>query len=81
MRTEDPPPLNTPPAPPGNAADAPYVAFTSGSTGKPKAIVIEHQSFCANALAQNKVQDLNRHSRAFQFASYGFDSRADEDSG
>jgi brevianamide F synthase len=72
--TDHLPPPNTPPTPPGNAADAAYVAFTSGSTGKPKAIVIEHQSFCANALAQNKVQGLNRHSRAFQFASYGFDS-------
>ncbi|KAL3449105.1 putative nonribosomal peptide synthase [Aspergillus insuetus] len=67
-------PLNTTPTPQGNAADAAYVAFTSGSTGKPKAIIVEHQSFCANALAQNKVQKLNRHSRAFQFASYGFDS-------
>ncbi|KAL4802214.1 putative nonribosomal peptide synthase [Aspergillus unguis] len=54
--------------------NAAYISFTSGSTGKPKAIVIEHQSFCANALAQNKHQNLNRHTRAFQFASYGFDS-------
>ncbi|PYI31612.1 putative nonribosomal peptide synthase [Aspergillus indologenus CBS 114.80] len=69
------PPLNRPPTPPENAADAAaYIAFTSGSTGKPKAIVIEHQSFCANALAQNEVQNLTRYSRAFQFASYGFDS-------
>ncbi|KAL5359466.1 putative nonribosomal peptide synthase [Aspergillus floccosus] len=56
---------------PTNAA---YVAFTSGSTGKPKGIVIEHQSFCANALAQNAMQNLNQKTRAFQFASYGFDS-------
>ncbi|RAK75433.1 putative nonribosomal peptide synthase [Aspergillus fijiensis CBS 313.89] len=69
------PPLNRPPTPPESAADAAaYIAFTSGSTGKPKAIVIEHQSFCANALAQNEAQNLNRQSRAFQFASYGFDS-------
>ncbi|KAJ5128198.1 acetyl-CoA synthetase-like protein [Penicillium atrosanguineum] len=56
---------------PSNAA---YIAFTSGSTGKPKGIVIEHKSFCANALAQNAIQGLNTHTRAFQFASYGFDS-------
>ncbi|KAJ5437268.1 nonribosomal peptide synthase [Penicillium cf. griseofulvum] len=57
-----------------NPTNAAYIAFTSGSTGKPKGIVIEHQSFCANALAQNQAQNINRHTRAFQFASYGFDS-------
>ncbi|KAJ5365909.1 AMP-dependent synthetase/ligase [Penicillium concentricum] len=56
---------------PSNAA---YVAFTSGSTGKPKGIVIEHQCFVANTLAQNAVQNINIQTRAFQFASYGFDS-------
>ncbi|CAG7947155.1 unnamed protein product [Penicillium nalgiovense] len=56
---------------PSNAA---YVAFTSGSTGKPKGIVIEHQCFVANTLAQNVVQNINSQTRAFQFASYGFDS-------
>lgn len=67
-----PPESNLKPfAKPSNAA---YVAFTSGSTGKPKGIVIEHQSFCANALAQNAVQNLNQQTRAFQFASHGFDS-------
>ncbi|KUM66410.1 hypothetical protein ACN42_g629 [Penicillium freii] len=59
---------------PANAENAAYVAFTSGSMGKPKAIVIEHGSFCANASAQNEAQNLNRRSRAFQFASYAFDS-------
>ncbi|KAJ5442977.1 AMP-dependent synthetase/ligase [Penicillium cf. griseofulvum] len=57
-----------------NPSHAAYVAFTSGSTGKPKGIVIEHQCFVANTLAQNAVQNINRQTRAFQFASYGFDS-------
>jgi brevianamide F synthase len=57
-----------------NPSNAAYVAFTSGSTGKPKGIVIEHQCFVANTLAQNAVQKINRQTRAFQFASYGFDS-------
>ncbi|KAJ5517741.1 hypothetical protein N7453_000163 [Penicillium expansum] len=56
---------------PSNAA---YVAFTSGSTGKPKGIVIEHQCFVANTLAQSAVQNIDSQTRAFQFASYGFDS-------
>ncbi|KAJ5575485.1 acetyl-CoA synthetase-like protein [Penicillium sp. DV-2018c] len=61
----------TPLVSPSNAA---YVAFTSGSTGKPKGIVIEHRSFCANALSHTAVQNLNTRTRAFQFAAYAFDS-------
>ncbi|RAH47819.1 acetyl-CoA synthetase-like protein [Aspergillus brunneoviolaceus CBS 621.78] len=57
-----------------NPSNAAYIAFTSGSTGKPKGIVIEHRSFCANALAQNAVQNLNSQTRAFQFAAHAFDS-------
>ncbi|RAH77172.1 hypothetical protein BO86DRAFT_441274 [Aspergillus japonicus CBS 114.51] len=55
---------------PGNAA---YVAFTSGSTGKPKGIVIEHGSFCTNAMVSSEAQNLNASSRVLQFASYAFD--------
>ncbi|KAK2749779.1 NRPS [Onygenales sp. PD_40] len=50
-----------------------YVVYTSGSTGKPKGIVIEHGSFCFNALATSKAQNLNDSSRVLQFASYAFD--------
>jgi amino acid adenylation domain-containing protein/non-ribosomal peptide synthase protein (TIGR01720 family) len=50
-----------------------YIAYTSGSTGRPKGIVIEHGSFCTNALASSRAQNLNRGSRVLQFASYGFD--------
>jgi brevianamide F synthase len=74
LRAEGIPPLDAAGTQPADAENAAYIAFTSGSTGKPKTIVIEHQSFCANALAHNEVQNLNRHVRAFQFASYGFDS-------
>ncbi|PYH85599.1 amino acid adenylation domain-containing protein [Aspergillus uvarum CBS 121591] len=55
---------------PGNAA---YVAFTSGSTGKPKGIVVEHGSFCTNAMVSSEAQNLNASSRVLQFASYAFD--------
>ncbi|KAK2798994.1 NRPS [Emmonsiellopsis sp. PD_5] len=53
--------------------NAAYVVYTSGSTGKPKGIVIEHGSFCFNALATSKAQNLNNSSRVLQFASYAFD--------
>ncbi|RAH65475.1 amino acid adenylation domain-containing protein [Aspergillus aculeatinus CBS 121060] len=55
---------------PGNAA---YVAFTSGSTGKPKGVVVEHGSFCTNAMVSSEAQNLNGSSRVLQFASYAFD--------
>ncbi|KAJ6048184.1 amino acid adenylation domain-containing protein [Penicillium canescens] len=55
---------------PRNAA---YVAYTSGSTGKPKGVIIEHTSFCSNAMVSSEAQNLNRSSRVLQFASYAFD--------
>ncbi|EPS26135.1 hypothetical protein PDE_01071 [Penicillium oxalicum 114-2] len=61
-------------APVVKSSNAAYIAFTSGSTGKPKGIVIEHRSFCANALSQNAAQDLCPGVRAFQFAAHAFDS-------
>ncbi|GLI81820.1 NRPS [Penicillium ochrochloron] len=57
-------------AQPRNAA---YVAYTSGSTGKPKGVIIEHASFCTNAMVSSEAQNLNGCSRVLQFASYAFD--------
>lgn len=51
-----------------------YVVFTSGSTGRPKGVVIEHRSMYASAMAHIQILGLNRHSRVFQFSSYGFDA-------
>ncbi|GIJ83208.1 nonribosomal peptide synthase [Aspergillus pseudoviridinutans] len=58
---------------PGKPNSMLYVAFTSGSTGTPKGVVIEHQSFCASALALNDTTQVTRHSRLLQFAGYSFD--------
>ncbi|KKZ67664.1 hypothetical protein EMCG_06724 [[Emmonsia] crescens] len=53
--------------------DPAYVVYTSGSTGTPKGIVVEHASFCFNAIASSKAQNLDSSSRVLQFASYAFD--------
>ncbi|PGH02491.1 hypothetical protein GX51_04659 [Blastomyces parvus] len=53
--------------------DPAYVVYTSGSTGTPKGIVVEHASFCSNAIASSKAQNLDSSSRVLQFASYAFD--------
>ncbi|EER42105.1 d-lysergyl-peptide-synthetase [Histoplasma capsulatum H143] len=53
--------------------DPAYVVYTSGSTGTPKGVVIEHASFCSNAVASSKAQNLDSSSRVLQFASYAFD--------
>ncbi|KAE8153506.1 hypothetical protein BDV25DRAFT_136797 [Aspergillus avenaceus] len=50
-----------------------YIVYTSGSTGTPKGIIIEHRSFCTNAIASSRPQNINESSRVLQFASYAFD--------
>ncbi|PLB52030.1 acetyl-CoA synthetase-like protein [Aspergillus steynii IBT 23096] len=65
--TVSPPMVSTSPC---NAA---YISFTSGSTGRPKGVVIEHRSFCTNALATSQAHRLDGRSRVLQYASFAFD--------
>ncbi|KAM5431379.1 NRPS cluster protein [Microsporum canis] len=53
--------------------DIAYIAYTSGSTGIPKGIMIEHASFCLNAISSSNAHNLDHTSRVLQFASYAFD--------
>ncbi|PKX89086.1 nonribosomal peptide synthase [Aspergillus novofumigatus IBT 16806] len=69
MDWESSPPLRTAISP-SNAA---YVSYTSGSMGKPKGVIIEHGSFCTNALTTSKVHNLSSSSRVLQYASFAFD--------
>lgn len=54
--------------------NAAYVIFTSGSTGTPKGAVIEHRCISSSTVAHGSKVNLNRQSRALQFASYAFDA-------
>ncbi|KAF2149250.1 acetyl-CoA synthetase-like protein, partial [Myriangium duriaei CBS 260.36] len=50
-----------------------FIAFTSGSTGQPKAIVIQHDTFLTNILAQGPAVGHDEFSRVLQFAAHTFD--------
>ncbi|KAL8641307.1 MAG: hypothetical protein Q9228_001859 [Teloschistes exilis] len=51
-----------------------YVLFTSGSTGTPKGCMIQHQNFSSAFLHQEKLLELNRGSRIYDYSSYAFDA-------
>ncbi|MFD2767147.1 amino acid adenylation domain-containing protein [Micromonospora eburnea] len=59
------------PATPDNAA---YVLYTSGSTGRPKGVVVSHRSVVAHVTAFGAHTGADERTRAFGFASLGFDA-------
>ncbi|MEV1329722.1 amino acid adenylation domain-containing protein [Micromonospora costi] len=59
------------PARPDNAA---YVLYTSGSTGRPKGVVVSHRSVVAHVTAFGAHTGAGERTRAFGFASLGFDA-------
>ncbi|RAO67756.1 uncharacterized protein BHQ10_003768 [Talaromyces amestolkiae] len=53
--------------------DIACILFTSGSTGKPKGVMQTHQSLCSAIMHQSADTGFDENTRAFEFASYGFD--------
>lgn len=54
--------------------DRAYVIYTSGSTGRPKGVMISHRSLLNLILWHQHTYKVNRHDRASQIASAGFDA-------
>ncbi len=55
-----------------------YVIYTSGSTGQPKGVMIEQRSLVNYTQAAIANWKLNRGDRVLQFASFSFDTSAEE---
>ncbi|GAB7034768.1 amino acid adenylation domain-containing protein [Streptomyces sp. NPDC021749] len=55
-------------------ADLAYVIYTSGSTGRPKGVAVRHATAADLARDHRARLGLGPHTRALQFASFGFDA-------
>ncbi len=55
-----------------------YLIYTSGSTGRPKAVMVEHASLVDYALAAADLAGITAGDRVLQFASFAFDTSAEE---
>lgn len=55
-----------------------YVIYTSGSTGKPKGVMVPHRAVVNYTRAAIDAFELSVHDRVLQFASFSFDTAAEE---
>ncbi len=55
-----------------------YVIYTSGSTGKPKGVMVTHRAVVNYTVAAIDTFELTPRDRILQFASFSFDTAAEE---
>ncbi|MCB9420437.1 MAG: amino acid adenylation domain-containing protein [Ardenticatenaceae bacterium] len=65
----------SPPAATNNLA---YIIYTSGSTGTPKGVMVPHRALINYTLAAIDAFEMTPRDRVLQFASFSFDTSAEE---
>ncbi len=66
------------PVPTGDRENLAYVIYTSGSTGRPKGVGVQHDSIATYVNTARELFNLTASDRVLQFASFSFDTSAEE---